>query len=113
MDQESILWRISMPLATDIDLIMGDETFIEWMGSLRWIKSKENPLLIRAKVSEVGGHATIYHATNHVKKKYGSFTQLGGANKRVQLTLKKVFDPEGLFNKGRLYPFMYFSLCGY
>ena len=41
-----------------------------------------------------------------IKEKYGSFSQLGDASKRVHINLKKVFDPENVFNKGRLYHFM-------
>ena len=102
----NILWRISVPLTTDIDLVFGEDMIFEWMGALRWIKSKESPLVVREKVAQAGGHATIYHASQSIKEKYGSFSQLGDANKRVHLNLKKVFDPENIFNKGRLYHFM-------
>ena len=102
----NILWRISVPLATDIDLVFGEDMIFEWMGALRWIKSKESPLVVREKVAQAGGHATIYHASQSIKEKYGSFSQLGDASKRVHLNLKKVFDPENIFNKGRLYHFM-------
>tara|TARA_Y100000022_G_scaffold199880_1_gene213495 strand:- start:703 stop:1866 length:1164 start_codon:yes stop_codon:yes gene_type:complete len=102
----NILWRISVPLATDINLVSGEDVIFEWMGALRWVKSKESPLSVREKVAQAGGHATIYHASRSIKEKYGSFSQLGDASKRVHLNLKKVFDPENIFNKGRLYHFM-------
>jgi len=101
-----ILWRISVPLATDINLVLGEDMIFEWMGALRWVKSKESPLLVREKVARAGGHATIYHASQSIKEKYGSFSQLGDASRRVHLNLKKVFDPQNIFNKGRLYHFM-------
>ena len=93
-------------MATDIDLVFGEDMIFEWMGALRWIKSKESPLVVREKVAQAGGHATIYHASQSIKEKYGSFSELGNASKRVHLNLKKVFDPENIFNKGRLYHFM-------
>ena len=102
----TILWRISVPLATDVNLVLGEDMIFEWMGALRWVKSKESPLLVREKVAQAGGHATIYHASQSIKEKYGSFSQLGDASKRVHLNLKKVFDPENIFNKGRLYHFL-------
>ena len=102
----TILWRISVPLATDVNLVLGEDMIFEWMGALRWVKSKESPLLVREKVAQAGGHATIYHASQSIKEKYGSFSQPGDASKRVHLNLKKVFDPENIFNKGRLYHFM-------
>ena len=102
----TILWRISVPLATDVNLVLGKDMIFEWMGALRWVKSKESPLLVREKVAQAGGHATIYHASRSIKEKYGSFSQLGNTSKRVHLNLKKVFDPENIFNKGRLYHFM-------
>ncbi len=103
---DTVLWRISVPLATDISLVLGEDMIFEWMGALRWVKSKESPLLVRKKAAQAGGHATIYHASQSIKEKYGSFSQLGDASKRVHLNLKKVFDPESIFNKGRLYHFM-------
>ena len=106
ISDNKILWRISVPLATDINLVLGEDMIFEWMGALRWVKSKEPPLLVREKVAQAGGHATIYHASQSVKEKYGSFSQLGDASKRVHLNLKKVFDPENIFNKGRLYHFI-------
>ena len=102
----TILWRISVPLATDVNLVLGEDMIFEWMGALRWVKSTESPLLVREKVAQAGGHATIYHASQSIKEKYGSFTQLGDTSKRLHLNLKKVFDPENIFNKGRLYHFM-------
>ena len=102
----SILWRISVPLATDTNLVLGDDEIVEWMGALRWVKSKESPVSVREKVAQAGGHATIYHASQSIKEKYGSFSQLGDASKRVHLNLKKVFDPANIFNKGRLYHYM-------
>ena len=95
-----------MPLATDVNLVLGEDMIFEWMGALRWVKSEESPLLVREKVAKAGGHATIYHASQSIKEKYGSFSQLGDASKRVHLNLKKAFDPENIFNKGRLYHFM-------
>ena len=106
ISDDNILWRVSLPLATDINLVLGEDMVFEWMGALRWIKSKESPLIVREKVAQAGGHATIYHASQFIKEKYGSFSQLGDASKRVHLNLKKVFDPENIFNKGRLYHFM-------
>ena len=106
VSDDKILWRISVPLATDVNLVMGEDLIFEWMGALRWVKSKESPLSVRDKVARAGGHATIYHASQSIKEKYGSFSQLGDASKRVHLNLKKVFDPKNIFNKGRLYNFM-------
>ena len=106
VSDDKILWRISVPLATDVNLVTSEDLIFEWMGALRWVKSKESPLSVRDKVARAGGHATIYHASQSIKEKYGSFSQLGNASKRVHLNLKKVFDPKNIFNKGRLYDFM-------
>ncbi|MDA9719374.1 glycolate oxidase subunit GlcE [Betaproteobacteria bacterium] len=106
VSDDEILWRISVPLATDVNLVTSEDLIFEWMGALRWVKSKESPLSVRDKVARAGGHATIYHASQSIKEKYGSFSQLGNASKRVHLNLKKVFDPKNIFNKGRLYDFM-------
>ena len=76
------------------------------MGSLRWLKSEESPIVIRERVAKAGGHATIYRGSQIIKNNFGTFSQIGDISKKVHLNLKKVFDPNSLFNSGRLYDFM-------
>ena len=58
-----------------------------------------------AKVSEVasraGGHATLFMAAH---KHGGAFAPLRPPLDRIHRDLKKAFDPDGVFNRGRLYP---------
>jgi glycolate oxidase FAD binding subunit len=56
---------------------------------------------VREAAASVGGHATLFRAAD---KRVGAFTPLAPALARIHQQLKKSFDPQGLFNPGRLYP---------
>ena len=68
-----ILWRISVPLATDINLVLGEDMIFEWMGALRWVKSKESPLLVREKVAQAGATQQFIMRHNLLRRSMGVF----------------------------------------
>jgi glycolate oxidase FAD binding subunit len=93
------LWRVSVaphapPLATD------GEQLIEWHGGQRWIVNQSDAPTMRALAAAAGGHATAFRGT----KSGGAFTPLSVPLQRIHRELKARFDPDGLFNPGRLYP---------
>jgi len=95
----STLWRLSVaaaspPLATE------SEQLIEWGGALRWIVNQADVATMRALAVAQGGHATQFRGG----KRDGVFTPLSPPLKRIHHELKTRFDPDGLFNPGRLYP---------
>jgi len=55
---------------------------------------------MRALAAQHGGHATEYRGA----KRAGVFTPLAAPLARIHRELKARFDPEHLFNPGRLYP---------
>ena len=56
--------------------------------SSRWMRSS-------------GGHATLFRART---KPGGAFAPLAPPLDRIHRELKRTFDPDGVFNPGRLYP---------
>jgi len=96
------LWRLSVRTTAP----PGDpdaDTLIEWGGALRWQVADErtDPNALRAWARNHGGHATLFRAAD---KRAGAFDPLSDVMTELHRRLKAVFDPAGIFNRGRLYP---------
>ena len=96
------LWRLSVPSTTP-ELTLPGEQLIEWGGALRWLKSDAAPDTIRAAAAAAGGSATLYRAPDELKTQVGAFAPLPAALLQLHKNLKAAFDPQGIFNPGRLY----------
>ena len=94
------LWRVSLPQTT-VPLALPGEQLIEWGGAQRWLCSAAPAAQVRGSVAAAGGHATIFRAQD---KSPGVFTALGSPLDRIQRELMRSFDPQGVFDAGRLYP---------
>ncbi|MBK5939831.1 glycolate oxidase subunit GlcE [Halochromatium roseum] len=114
---EQALWRISVPPATAAEAIPGVE-LIEWGGALRWLRAGFSAEAIRRSAAAAGGHATLFRASasasaststststsaNAAPPTDGVFALLSPVVLRLHRELKRAFDPEGLFNPGRLF----------
>jgi glycolate oxidase FAD binding subunit len=98
------LWRLSVPSTTKAALLAGVEfgqQLIEWGGALRWIKTNGDPEWVRGAATAAGGHATLFRGGDRTA---GVFQPLGSVVARLHRNVKDVFDPAGVFNRGRLYP---------
>ncbi len=96
----NVLWRVALP-STAADLGLDDLRAIEWGGGLRWYGGE--PTGLRAKASQAGGHATLYRAPESLCCREDAFAPLTPALLALHRRLKKVFDPRGILNPGRLY----------
>ncbi len=94
------LWRLSVP-QTAAPLVLPGEQLVEWGGAQRWLCSAAPATQVREAVAAVGGHATIFRALD---KSAGVFTPLRAPLDRIQRELRRSFDPDRIFNPGRLYP---------
>jgi len=94
------LWRLSVP-ATTRPLKLSGEQLVEWGGAQRWLCTSAPAAAVREAATAAGGHATLFRALD---KRAGAFTPLKPPQDRIQRALKASFDPDGLFNPGRLYP---------
>jgi glycolate oxidase FAD binding subunit len=92
------LWRLSLP-ATAPPLELPDPQFIEWGGALRWLRSERPAAEIRARAFELGGHATRFRGAGRMQD---AFTPLSAPLAGIHRRLRAQFDPDGIFDAGRL-----------
>jgi glycolate oxidase FAD binding subunit len=93
------LWRLSVP-PTVPPLALPDQTLVDWGGALRWLKSEADSDSIRSVVSTVGGHATLFRGGDRTGQ---IFHPLPAKLHEIHRRLKSAFDPERVFNPGRMY----------
>jgi glycolate oxidase FAD binding subunit len=93
------LWRFSLP-ATAAPLSLPGEQFIEWHGAQRWWRGSAAATAVRAAAAQAGGSASIMRAAQSTT---GVFHPLRPAELRIHAALKASFDPQRIFNPGRLY----------
>jgi glycolate oxidase FAD binding subunit len=93
------LWRLSVP-ATAAPLKLPGRQLIEWNGAQRWWRTGSDAKELRAAAALAGGHATLIRGAD---KSSGVFTPLSEVLLRIHQGLKHAFDPERVFNPGRLY----------
>jgi glycolate oxidase FAD binding subunit len=90
------LWRVTLPPLAP-PLAAGRPTLLEWNGQQRWYRGGA-PLFEAAAAA--GGHATLFR---HGAAGTGAFAPLTPALLELHGGLKRVFDPAGVLNPGRLY----------
>lgn len=102
-DQQTQLWRLSLPTrAPHLSMLSGD-MLIEWGGGQRWVKSAEPASLIRTQARAAGGHAVLYRSHNAaLKREVGVFEELSPALMKIHHRLKHELDPARIFNPGRM-----------
>jgi glycolate oxidase FAD binding subunit len=93
------LWRISVPPSVPV-ISTQHKCLIDWGGALRWVRSESDPEEIFDSVKAVGGHASLFRGGDRT----GQIQQpLPATLMGLHWRLKRAFDPQGLFNPGRLY----------
>jgi glycolate oxidase FAD binding subunit len=102
------LWRLSVP-ATTPPLKLPGEQLLEWGGAQRWICTSAPAALLRDAAAAAGGHAVLFRAGDRGANKsaaptVGRFAPLKPPLDRIHHEMKLAFDPDGIFNPGRLYP---------
>lgn len=96
------LWRLSLPSVAPRQALPGS-TLIEWGGAQRWLRAADSRA-IREAAAKAGGHATLFRADDALKASAGVFQPLPAPLLRIHRNLKHAFDPQGVFNRGRMYP---------
>jgi glycolate oxidase FAD binding subunit len=98
-DKGAALWRLGLP-STAAPLTLAGEQLVEWGGAQRWLCTNIGAATVREIAEQSGGHATLFRARN---KSAGAFHPLRPALEKIQRALRDSFDPERVFNRGRLY----------
>ena len=96
------LWRLSVPQTTPA-LDLPAPVLVEWQGGLRWLWAPASAAAtLRQAAARVGGHATLFRG-EPADRAAGVFSPLAPAQRRIQLALQRQFDPQGVFDAGRLF----------
>jgi glycolate oxidase FAD binding subunit len=98
VESGAALWRLSVPPTTP-PLRLSGEQLIEWGGAQRWLCTSAPAASLREVVQAAGGHAVLFRSHD---KTAGAFAPLAPPLDRIHRELKRAFDPDGLFNPGRL-----------
>lgn len=93
------LWRLSLASTTPPIPLKGKWLY-EWDGAQRWLVSDEPVEKIRQAAAKAGGHATLYRGD---RDNIDVFHPLPAPLMKLHRNLKQAFDPEGIFNPGRMY----------
>lgn len=110
---ETSLWRIStLPskaaeIVFSIQKFMDAVAFYDWSGGLIWLEvpaaADAGAADVRRAVAVRGGHATLIRAEPEVRSSVDVFEPLKPEIERLTRGVKLAFDPNGLFNRGRMY----------
>ena len=92
------LWRLSMP-QTAAPMVLDGEQLVEWGGAQRWLVSRAPRAVLRDAAALAGGHASVFRGD----KTGGALAPLAAPLLRIHQELKTAFDPDHIFNPGRLY----------
>ena len=93
------LWRLGVA-QTAPPIALPGEQLIEWGGAQRWLCTPAATTQVREAARAAGGHATLFRGLD---KSAGAFHPLSAPLARFHRELKKAFDPDRVFNRGRLY----------
>jgi len=94
---EASVWRLSVPSTTP-PLELAGEPLIDWGGALRWYAGALQAPDVRRVASAAGGTAMRWRGPGTGSR----FHPLPPALTEIHRRLKQSFDPEGIFNPGRL-----------
>lgn len=99
------LWRLSLPqTAAPLALTAAPQAttgqhLVEWGGAQRWVVTTTPAAAVRAAAAQAGGHASVFRGN----KAGGALAPLSAPLRKIHQGLKAEFDPDRLFNPGRLY----------
>ena len=110
---EPAVWRLSVAptraprLMRTICETLEGAYFYDWGGGLIWFATPAQgdcgAAAIRMALSTTGGHATLTRAPDALRAALDVFEPLAPALMKLTRGVKASFDPQGLFNPGRMY----------
>lgn len=96
------LWRLSLPQTAPV-LDLPFAQLIEWQGAQRWLWAPAAAAAqIRAAAAAAQGHATLFRAAADGAPGVRRFDVESPALQAITKRLREAFDPQGLFNPGRM-----------
>jgi glycolate oxidase FAD binding subunit len=95
------VWRLSAK--SGAALPVEGNWLIDWGGAQRWLKSGTDLPEHEALAGKMGGQATLWRGGDRSAEVFHARTD---AQKQIHVALKQAFDPDGIFNPGRLYSWL-------
>ncbi|OEE66767.1 glycolate oxidase subunit GlcE [Enterovibrio norvegicus FF-33] len=96
------LYRFSINPATP-HLAQYEHSLINWAGNIRWVKIDATLDALVPLAEAHGGHVACYSNEN---RQQPCFHPLSPTHQRLHQALKAAFDPQSLFNPGRMYSWL-------
>ena len=101
------LWRLAVP-QTAAPMALAGEHLVEWGGAQRWVVTTTPAATVREAAARAGGHATVFRSARAGEAEHGRaeaprFAPLSAPLMQIHRELKAAFDPDRIFNPGRLY----------
>ncbi len=106
------VWRIVCPPASGgvlgerLAQDTGGDVIYDWGGGLIWAALPEKPdaqaALVRRRVNEAFGHATLVRASEAVRRDVDVFHPQAGGLAELGERVRQGFDPKNILNRGRL-----------
>lgn len=96
------LWRFSVNSNAQHFLPNAD-WLIDWGGSQRWLRGDFATAELEALAKSSGGQVSLYRGGDRLQEVFHTQPE---ALRQLHQRLKQAFDPNGIFNPGRLYSWM-------
>lgn len=99
---EEPLWRFSVKSTARIPDSFGPQ-LIDWCGAQRWVRGEQDVDALQAEAARAGSHVSLFRGGDRSGEVRPALSRL---EQQLQQRIKSAFDPDGLFNPGRLYSWM-------
>jgi glycolate oxidase FAD binding subunit len=106
---DSAIWRLCVPPSeahAALDAAKPDHWYADWAGGLLWLGLPATAGIasrLRALTARLGGHATLMRGSADARGKLDVFEPEPPARSTLSRNVKKAFDPNRVFNPGRMY----------
>ncbi|MDM0046620.1 glycolate oxidase subunit GlcE [Variovorax dokdonensis] len=106
LSQEQELWRASVPQTAPALAFDAAAPLVEWHGAQRWyVLQRGQGHRLQGLARAVGGNATRFAQSADAPAQDSPSLDLDAVSapvRRIHESLKRTFDPQGIFNRGRL-----------
>jgi glycolate oxidase FAD binding subunit len=106
------VWRIVCPPASGgvlgerLSRDTGGDVIYDWGGGLIWAalppKADAQAALVRRRVDEASGHATLIRASDEVRRNVDVFHPQNNGLAALSERVRQSFDPKNILNRGRM-----------
>jgi glycolate oxidase FAD binding subunit len=96
------LWRLSVNSTAQI-ASLDSESLIDWGGAQRWYRGEADKTRMESLATEAGGQVSLFAGGDRCSEVMHNAPVV---LQTIQKRIKDSFDPDGIFNPGRLYSWM-------